>query len=177
MRTKMPILLGLLFVATLSLRLHAADHATFKVGGLTFERPEKFKWEEITPGMRAAQLTVPGEGRSGEIVFFNFPSGVGGGVEANIDRWLGMFKEGKNKVNAKTEKVSKGAATITYVQAEGTYMSGMPGGPKTAEPNTMLHGAIIETAQSNVFVRMTGPAELIKQSQKDFRAMIESPFK
>ena len=98
-------------------------------------------------------------------------------MQANIDRWLGMFKEGKDKINAKTEKISRDKGTITYVQAEGTYMSGMPGGPKTAQPNSMLQGAIIETPASNIFVRMTGPAELVKGVQKDFRAMIESALK
>ena len=173
-----PSQLGALFLASTALTLQGADPASFKVGGLTFERPEKFQWEQITPGMRAAQLKVPGQdGKAGEIVFFNFPAGVGGGVQANIDRWLGMFREPKDQIKAKTEKIKKGAATITYVQAEGTYMSGMPGGPKTAEPGTMLQGAIIETPQSNVFVRMTGPIQLMQQSQKDFRTMIESPFK
>ena len=41
----------------------------------------------------------------------------------------------------------------------------------------MLQGAIIETPQSNVFVRMTGPADLVRGAQKDFRSMIESAFK
>ena len=179
MRIKLSVLLGFLaFGLVIPASLHAADPATFKVGGLTFTRPAQFQWEQIQPGMRAAELTLPGkDGKKAEVVFFNFPAGVGGGVEANVARWLGMFKEGKDKINAKTEKVSRDKSTITYVQAEGTYMSGMPGGPKTAQPNTMLQGAIIETPQSNVFVRMTGPADLVRGAQKDFRSMIESAFK
>ena len=152
----------------------AEGPADFKAGGLTFKRPEQFGWVEITPGMRAAQLKIEDEGKSAEIIFFVFPAGVGGGVQANIDRWFGMFQEGKDKINAKTEKVTKGGQEITYVQAEGTYLSGMPGGPKTAQPGSMLQGAILETAQSNIFIRMTGPAELLKKHQKSFRGMIES---
>jgi len=53
-------------------------------------------------------------------------------------------------------------------------MSGMPGGPKTPQPNTMLLGAILESAKGNVFVRMTGPARLVKASQAEFKKMIES---
>lgn len=158
--------------------LHAAEGpAEFKVGGITFERPEAFKWVEIKPGMRAAEMAVEEDGKAAEVVFFNFPAGIGGGVEANIDRWLGMFREGKNKINAKTEKISKPKGTIHYIQAEGTYMSGMPGRPKTPKPDSMLQGAIIETPQSNIFVRMTGPAELVKKHQKAFRTMIESGLK
>jgi hypothetical protein len=172
------VIAAAVFVCT---AIHFADGAeapaTFKVGALTFTRPEKFKWVEITPGMRAAQMKVEGEqGKSAEVVFFNF-GGSGGGVDANVDRWLGMFQEGKDKINAKREKVPKDKGAITYVQAEGTYMSGMPGGPKTPQPNSMLQGAIIEAPEGNVFIRMTGPAELVKNSQKDFRAMVESALK
>lgn len=162
-------------LASLCISVTAANGpADFKAGGLTFKRPDNFAWVEGAGGMRAAQLKIEEDGKAAEIIFFVFPAGVGGGVQANIDRWFGMFQEGKDKINAKTEKVSKPKGEITYVQAEGTYMSGMPGGPKTAQPGSILQGAILETPQNNVFIRMTGPAALVKKHQKDFRAMVES---
>src|SRR5690349_5310130 len=82
----------------------ADDHKTFPVANLTFTKPEKWKWVDIQLGMRAAQLEIEGpKDKKGEVVFFHFPGG-GGGVQANIDRWLGMFQEGKDKINARTEK-------------------------------------------------------------------------
>lgn len=155
----------------------AAGPGEFKAGGLTFKRPEAFGWVEINPGMRAAQLKVEEGDKTAEVIFFVFPAGVGGGVQANIDRWLGMFQEGKDKINAKTEKVSKAHGDIDYVQAEGTYLSGMPGGPKTPQPGTMLQGAILEGPSSNIFIRMTGPAALVKKHQQEFRSMVESAVK
>jgi hypothetical protein len=161
-------------VMALTLSRAADDHKTFDVAKLTFAKPEQWKWVDIQPGMRAAQLEVKGEaGKSAEVVFFHFPGG-GGGVQANIDRWLGMFQEGKDKINARTEKVKKDKGTVTYVQAEGTYMSGMPGGVKTPQPGTMLQGAIVETPDANVFIRMTGPIAVVKSAQADFRKMAES---
>jgi hypothetical protein len=50
----------------------------------------------------------------------------------------------------------------------------MPGGPKTPQPDTMLIGAILESEQGNVFVRLTGPLNLAKSSQGAFRKMVES---
>ena len=166
---------SLLALVLLSIAVNAADaHKTFTVANLTFSKPEKWGWVEIQPGMRAAQLEVKGDdGKKGEVIFFHFPGG-GGGVQANIDRWLGMFQEGKDKINAKTEKVKKEKGTITYVQAEGTYMSGMPGGPKTPQPGTMLQGAIVEAPDASVFIRLTGPVALVKSAQEDFRKMVES---
>lgn len=164
-----------LLLAGVCLGLEAAEGPKeFEAGGITFKRPEKFGWVATQGGMRAAQLKVEEEGKTAEVIFFVFPAGVGGGVEANIQRWFGMFKEDKDKIKAKTEKVSKPKGKITYAQAEGTYLSGMPGGPKTPQPGSMLQGAILETPKSNIFIRMTGPAELVRKHQKDFRAMVES---
>ena len=165
----------LLFATATALCLHAAEK--FTVGNLTFTKPEKWTRVEIPAGMRAAQLEIKGEqGQKAEVVFFNLPGG-GGGVQANIDRWLGMFEGGKDKINAKTDKVKLEKGTITYVQAEGTYLSGMPGGPKTPQPGSMLQGAILEAPEPGIFIRMTGPAALVKSAQQDFRKMIESALK
>ncbi len=146
--------------------------ATFKVGQFTFARPAAWKWIEAG-GMRKAQLQI-GEGKSqGEVVFFEFPAGQGGEVKANIDRWLGQFQEPREKLQSKTEKVP-GKVPVTYVQAEGTYMSGMPGAPKTAMPNYALQGAIAEAPGGNIFIRLTGPAALVKSSQAEFKKMVET---
>src|SRR5688572_5791357 len=143
---------------------------TFKVGEFSFTRPEKWEWVEVTSSMRKAQLKVPGkDGKNAEVIFFYFGEGGGGGTKANIDRWLGQFEEPREKINSKIEESKAGGRTITYVQAEGTYKSGMPGGPTTPQPNTMLLGAILESTQGNVFVRMTGPTELVKSARDDFK--------
>lgn len=156
----------------------ADEHATFKVGAYTFPRPQGWNWVESSGGMRAAELKVPGKGKAdGDVVFFVFPPGAGGNAQANVDRWLGMFQEGRDKINSKVEKVKAGNSTITHVQAEGTYMSGMPGGAKTPMPNAMLQGAIIEGEQGNVFIRLTGPKELVKANQDKFKKMINEGVK
>lgn len=156
--------------------LLAAPPATFKVSEFTFTRPVQWEWVETTLPMRQAQLKVtdPKTKESAEVVFFYFGPGSGGGTKANVDRWLGQFQEPKEKINSKVEEVTVANKQVTYVQAEGTYMSGMPGGPKTAQPNSMLLGAIIESDQGNVFVRMTGPKTLVKNSNAEFKKLVES---
>lgn len=147
---------------------------TFKVGEFSFARPATWDWVEVTSAMRKAQLKVPGkDSKNADVIFFYFGEGSGGGTKANVDRWLGQFEEGRDKINAKVEEQKANNRAITYVQAEGTYKSGMPGGPTTPQPNTMLLGAIVESAQGNVFIRMTGPAELVKSARDDFKKMVE----
>ncbi len=91
-----------------------------------------------------------------------------------MDRWLVQFQEPREKINARVEEATVGKTKITYVQAEGTYSSGMPGGPTTPMTDYALLGAILESEQGNVFVRMTGPKGLVKASVADFKKMIES---
>jgi hypothetical protein len=165
--------LALQLFAALCLAHAAENKGLFKVGGFDFKTPEGWTRVETPPGgMRAAELRIPGDKASGQVVFFVFPGG-GGGVQANVDRWLGMFQEGRDKINSKVEKVKLGNASVTYVQAEGTFLSGMPGGAKTPMPNYMLQGAIVESEQGNVFVRLTGPGALVKANQEKFKTMVK----
>src|SRR5690349_18288292 len=157
----------------------AESPATFKVSEFTFSRPASWEWVEVASPMRKAQLKVVGTKTkaSAEVIFFHFGAASGGGTKANVDRWFGQFQEPRDKINAKTEEVTVGKHKITYVQAEGTYKSGMPGGPQTPMPDHALTGAIIEAEQGSVFVRMTGPKALVKESLPDFKKMVEGALK
>lgn len=150
---------------------------TFTVGEFTFASPQKWQWVEAS-AMRKAQFKIEDAAKkeSCEVVFFYFGQGGGGSTQANIDRWLAQFAEPKEKLNSKVESVTVGGRKVTYVHAEGTYQSGMPGGPKTPQPNSMLMGGIIESDGGNIFIRLTGPVALAKASQAEFRKMVESPF-
>ena len=153
--------------------------ATFPVSEFTFTRPTAWEWVESRSTMRKASLKIPGANKdeNAEVVFFHFGAGAGGDTKANVDRWLSQFQEPREKINAKVEDAPVGNRKVTYVQAEGTYLSGMPGGPKTPQPNSMLLGAIIESNEGNVFIRLTGPAALAKTNKDLFRKMVESGLK
>ena len=159
--------------------LGAEAPSTFKVGEFSFTRPGNWEWVEVTSAMRKAQLRVPDPQKkaSADIIFFHFGEGNGGGTKPNIDRWFRQFQEPKEKINAKVDEVMIGQRKVTYVQAEGTYLSGMPGGPQTPLPDHALVGAIIESAQGNVFIRMTGPASLVKSTLNDFKKFVETSLK
>ena len=144
-----------------------------------FTRPAGWEWVEVTSSMRKAQLKVADTKTktSAEVIFFHFGPGPAGGTKANVDRWLGQFQEPRDKINAKTEDVTVGKHKVTYVQAEGTYKSGMPGGPQTPMPDYALIGAIIEASEGSVFVRLTGPKTLAQASLADFKKMVEGALK
>ena len=153
--------------------------ATFQVSEFTFKRPPAWEWIESTSAMRKAQLKVLSADKkeNAEVVFYYFGQAGGGGTQANVDRWLSQFQEPKDQIKSKVEEVTVNKHKLTYVQAEGTYLSGMPGGPKTPQPNTMLLGAVLESESGNVFVKMTGPTALTKASITEFKQMVESGLK
>ena len=174
MKTTSRVVLSLLctiFSTFCPASVRAEAPATFKVGAFTFTRPAAWEWVEVTSAMRKAQLKVTDAGSKAgaEAIFYYFGPGDGGGTKANVDRWLGQFQEPRDKINAKVEEVTVARTKITYAQAEGTYSSGMPGGPTTPMADYGLIGAILESDQGNVFVRMTGPKALIKSSVADFK--------
>src|SRR5258708_24552642 len=154
-----------------ALRVLAADTpATFKVSEFTFTRPASWEWVDVgASAMRKAQLKIPGKDRSesAEVVFYYFGEGGAGGTQANVNRWLSQFQEPRDKINAKSEEVAVGKRKVTFVQAEGTYMRGMPGGgiPPVAAPNSLLIGAIVEGEQGSVLLKAAGPANLVTARQ------------
>ncbi len=156
--------------------MRADGPATFPVGEFTFTRPAKWEWVEVTSEMRKAQLKVTdADGKtSADVVFFQFGPGGAGGAKANVERWMRQFSEPRDQINAKTEETTVGKTKITYASAEGTYKSGMPGGALTPMPDYALLGAIIESDDGSVFVRMTGPKALVKSATADFKKMVES---
>jgi hypothetical protein len=142
----------------------------FKVAGRTFEVPSSWKVEKPSSRMRKAQY----KNGKAEIVVFYFGAGSGGSVEANVDRWIGQFKEPKDKLSAKVEKVDVKKSKITTVSAKGTYMSGSPFGQKVPMPNYAMRGAIIECEGGPIFIKMTGPIDKVLSSAKSFDRTVRS---
>ena len=168
-------------LASVPAAARAADPATFTVGAFTFKRPAAWAWVPVNSSMRKAQLHVanpadPG-GAGADIVFFHFGPGQGGGVDGNIARWLGQFKEDKDTIKPVIEAADVKGTKVTRVRvASGTFNSGMPGQSTTPMTGYGMYGAILESPQGDVFIKMTGPTDLVNAAAPNFEAMIQSPF-
>lgn len=157
----------------LTASVFAEDPKSFEVGGFKFERPESWQWVPVTSPMRKAHLKIAGKegGAPAEITFFHFGSGQGGDVQSNAQRWLRQFesKEGTSK----TETEEMNGTKVTLVTTEGTFHSGMPGGPTSALPDHALLGAILQSAEGDVFVKMTGPVALVNEARPQFMEFLK----
>lgn len=131
--------------------------------------------------MRAATYLIPASGGDREgaecAIFLN----IGGGVQANIDRWIGQFTQSDGSpsaAKARQQRETVNGYAVTTVDLTGIYN---PGGmamglpqPATPKPRYRLLGAIVESAAGEVFFKMTGPEKTMATAQKEFRTLLES---
>jgi len=137
-------------------------------------------WQRVPSAspMRKATYKVPAapnDGDDGELAVFYF-RGEGGSTEANIQRWISQFPDSKPS-DAKRTQRNVGGMSQTVVEVEGTYSSGMPGGPNTpSSPKTgyRLIGAVVETPAGPYFFKLTGPKKTIEAARGTFLTMLDS---
>ena len=129
--------------------------------------------------MRAATYLIPaaqGDGEGAECaVFLN----IGGGVDANIKRWIGQFEQpdgspSESKANQKKETIN--GLEVTTVDLIGTFKGGGPMMGQSSGPKTgyRLLGAIVQTDEGEVFFKLTGPAKTVTAAQGEFQSLLKS---
>jgi len=127
--------------------------------------------------MRAATYSVPaaaGDSEPAECAVFFFGQGQGGGVQANIDRWIGQFQE-KPAAPPQAKKRMVSGLAVTTIEYGGTFLAGGPMQPnRAAKAGYYMIGVIVEAPQGNVFFKLTGPAKTVKASRAGFDKMISS---
>ena len=152
-----------------------AETNEVKVGAFTFAVPEG--WTQVNPSspMRKAQLEIARGPAKAEVTFFHFGKDQGGSTAENVARWYAQFP-GSEK-NQITENVQVGPVKVTFAMTEGTFSSGMPGGPTTPMEGYGLCAAILESAEGSIFVKMTGPQAIVKTSTEAFKKMVTDAAK
>jgi hypothetical protein len=163
-----------LFVAATAFCAEPAS-GPIKIGAFSFVVPEG--WRQVTPSspMRKAQLEIARGPAKAEVTFFQFGGSEGGSAADNVARWYAQFPGSDDKHI--TEHAQVGAVKITFAMTEGTFSSGMPGGPTTPMEAYALCGAILESADGNVFIKMTGPNAVVKESTEAFKKMVSEAAK
>jgi hypothetical protein len=150
-----------------------------KAGGLTWEAPAPLVRQAPKSSMRAAQYTVEGDDRA-ELAVFYFGNGQGGGVEQNVTRWLGQFKQADGSDTAAKAKRSEkkvGDVSVALVEATGTYGGGMamPGTPQAETiQDAALLAAIAQGPEGSLFFKLVGPREAVERARPAFDALIMS---
>jgi hypothetical protein len=130
--------------------------------------------------MRKASYEVPhasGDAEDGELAVFYFGPGQGGGIDANVDRWVKQFSGVSPGEVKRADRQANGLRQHTVDIQHGTFdagqmaMSASAAGPKK---DYALAGAIVEAPSGAYFFKMTGPARTVAAAHAAFLALLDS---
>ena len=157
--------------------VRAAEPAMYKGGGIAFSVPQA--WTSQTPDSRMRlfqfQIPSPGEGFEGATMsVFYFGQGMGGGVEANVERWKSEFTSTDPDFPPVTQVFDVNGMKVTLVQIEGVFQSGMPGEARIPKKDWAVGGAIVEGPQGLVFFKITGPVVTVRAARIPFGILINN---
>ncbi len=155
------------------------------IAGVIFDPPKG--WKDLgASGMRQAQYRlapVEGDAAEGEVNVFYFGPQSGGGVEANLQRWIGQMTlpDGGNPADqAERSLFTADGMPCHIVSVNGSYQSGggrpMGGGGEIL-PGYRLVGVVIEGPQGSVFFKLTGPVATAQAMENDLLAMVKGARK
>lgn len=150
----------------------AEEAKEVEVKAITLSVPESWEQEPASNRLRLAQFTIKPEAEESdaEIVVYSFGGG-GGGVAANVSRWVKQFEAEGREVTV-TEGKSK-AGDYVLVDIQGTYNK--PVGPPIRQqtekaPNSRMLAAIINVGEEgNYFLKLTGGKKTVAKQVENFR--------
>ncbi len=141
--------------------------------GAIFTLPAGWISETPSSSMRLAQARIPGAGGEGQLTVFYFGAGGGGGLEANLSRWIGQVNLDAG-TQSRRETFDSGSFRITWIEVEGTIKPSTMGGPTEAQPDSRMVAAVVEGLQGPWYFKATGPATTMEAQREAFLGMLGS---
>jgi hypothetical protein len=154
------------------------------LAGVGFAPPAN--WKDLGPtNMRQAQYRlapVGGDNAAAEVNVFYFGAESGGGVDANLQRWIGQMvlpDGGDPAAAAQRSTFTADGMAGHIVSLEGSYKSGggPMGGSTTLLPGYRLVGVVLEGPQGSLFFKLTGPVGTAKAMEGELLKMMRAATK
>ncbi|MFO1003438.1 MAG: hypothetical protein U0936_24160 [Planctomycetaceae bacterium] len=152
-----------------------AETVEVKLKDLVLNLPKDWSAAAEKP-MRLATYEIPnveGDKEKGELAISTF-GGDGGGVAANLERWVGQFDAEGREVTIKKGMAGENAYHVADIS--GTYQKSV--GPPilrktTAAKGYRMLGMIVQVKGKGVyFLKLTGPDATVKAQAEALRAAI-----
>ena len=145
--------------------------------GVSWFEPKPFQRVPRETPMRKATYLVPrakGDSQDGELVVFYFGPDQGGGVDANISRWIGQFEGAKPADIHRAERSANGLKQHTVEVERGTFSSQMPGDPSQPKQDFALLGDNVESTSGSNYYNLTCPRATVKASRDAFYELLDT---
>ncbi|MDA8016519.1 MAG: hypothetical protein MPN21_03640 [Thermoanaerobaculia bacterium] len=152
-----------------------AGGTSIQAPGVSFHLPAEWRNETPSSSMRMAQASIPGESGDGQLTVFYFGPGGGGGVDANIDRWVGQVELDPGSLPRRIRMDLEGGLVAHWIEVTGTLRASVMGtGPTEPQPGSRLQGAVVEGPQGPWFFKATGPSATLDAQRDAFFSMLHS---
>jgi hypothetical protein len=150
----------LIVLATLiALGSQAAETRSVTVRDITLDVPEHWKDQPVQSSMRAAQFAI---GDKVELVVFYFGPSGGGGVDANINRWVGQFDAEGREVERANGGSKQGDWEMVTIKGSYNKSVGPPIMRKTMKvKDAVVLGLILKSKAGSYFLKMNGPRDAV----------------
>jgi hypothetical protein len=147
-------------------------------GKLTMTAPADWAVKKPTVNFIEAEFATPaaeGDEIDGRLTIMQ----AGGGVEANIDRWLGQFTQPDGKSTKERAIIAKqeiAGQEVHTVDISGTFSDRRgPLAPAIERKDYRMLGAIVVTEDlGQYFVKYSGPRKTVAENEAAFGEMLKS---
>ncbi|MGE3315133.1 MAG: hypothetical protein AB7O26_08440 [Planctomycetaceae bacterium] len=140
-----------------------------KFEGIEFTVPAGWKQVPIPSekkGFIDGQLMIPAGGEEVALTL----SSIGGGIEANVERWKSQFElEADSK--PVVESIDIGGRKGTWVDLSGTFTSAI-GGKPGPHPKSRMLGVGIPVEPREFYLKVTGPADAVAKVREPLREFV-----
>ncbi|MEE2636365.1 MAG: hypothetical protein VYE68_03940 [Acidobacteriota bacterium] len=148
---------------------------------LRYEAPSEWTEQSSPSPMRVTEFRiprVPGDAEDGELIIFYF-GGSGGGVEANLERWIGQMEQPDGRSSfevASTVGFDANGLEVTLLDVPGTYVAAVTPGSTTQlnKPQFRLLAAVVETSIGPFFFKLTGPERTLARWDDQFSTFLRT---
>ena len=139
--------------------------------GIRFKVPAGWEQVPLSPeqqGFVTASFKIPQAGNDVKLTL----SSVGGGIDANLMRWVGQFQLPPGETpQQKSIQVDKTDAI--WLDLRGTFDSG-PTLNSKAESGMRMIGVAIPRNPRDFYLKLTGPREQLLNAEKEFQDFVKS---
>ena len=151
---------------------------------LVWDDPPGWRREPPSSGLRRAQYKVNRVGadtQDAEMTVITFGAGQGGGIEANVQRWLGQIEQPDGRQTsdlAQRRSLTAHGMTVTIVEAPGRIRMSNPMSPPGTVPTVFERGrllaAIVEAPSGMWFFKLMGGDQTVQSVRGAFDNLLRS---
>ena len=134
-------------------------------------------WQEVenpTPEFVDARFQIPTPHGDCRLTF----SSNSGGVDLNIQRWIGQFQRPVGKRPATAEELSVDGKACKWIELSGDFvggaMTGGSGGPAAGGPIERMLGVAIPLGSRDFYLKLTGSQAAVSDVRDAFRQFVRS---